>query len=118
MADRSASIPEMKAVRAPHGRYDVAILGGGLAGLSMALQLKRQRPETKVLVADKRAEPAPEAAFKVGESTVENGAYYYREILGMKDHLQEHQLRRRATIPCGRTRSIAGASRTSCSTAA
>jgi len=94
MADRSASIPEMKAVRAPHGRYDVAILGGGLAGLSMALQLKRQRPDTKVLVADKRAEPAPEAAFKVGESTVENGAYYYREILGMKDHLQEHQLRK------------------------
>jgi flavin-dependent dehydrogenase len=94
MADRSASIPEMKAVRAPHGRYDVAILGGGLAGLSMALQLKRQRPETKVLVADKRAEPAPEAAFKVGESSVENGAYYYREILGMKDHLEQHQLRK------------------------
>jgi flavin-dependent dehydrogenase len=94
MADRSASIPEMKAVRAPHGRYDVAILGGGLAGLSMALQLKRQRPDTRVLVADKRAEPAPEAAFKVGESSVENGAYYYREVLGMKDHLEQHQLRK------------------------
>ncbi len=94
MADRSASIPEMKAVRAPHGRYDVAILGGGLAGLSMALQLKRQRPDTKVLVADKRAEPPPEAAFKVGESSVENGAYYYREILGMKDHLEQRQLRK------------------------
>ena len=94
MADRSASIPEMKAVRAPHGHYDVAILGGGLAGLSMALQLKRQRPDTKVLVAEKRAEPAPEAAFKVGESSVENGAYYYREVLGMKDHLEQHQLRK------------------------
>ena len=46
------------------------------------------RPETRVLVADKRAEPAPEAAFKVGESTVEIGAYYYREILGMADHLE------------------------------
>jgi flavin-dependent dehydrogenase len=94
MAERSASIPEMKAVRAPHGHYDIAIMGGGLAGLTMALQLKRQRPDTKVLVAEKRAEPAPEAAFKVGESTVENGAYYYREILGMKDHLESVQLRK------------------------
>ena len=104
MADRSASIPEMKAVRAPHGHYDVAIMGGGLAGLTMALQLKRQRPETSVLVCDKRAEPAPEAAFKVGESTVENGAYYYRDVIGMKDHLEEKQLRKlglRFYMPAG-----------------
>ena len=28
-------------------QYDVVILGGGLAGLSLALQLKQARPETR-----------------------------------------------------------------------
>ena len=73
MDDRSASMLELKALHVPHGHYDVAVLGGGLAGLSMAIQLKRARPETRVLVTDKRTEPAPEAAFKVGESSVEVG---------------------------------------------
>src|SRR5438034_3659206 len=92
MAERSNTEFEIKAIRAPKNRYDVAILGGGLAGLTLALQLKRTRPETSVLVGEKRAEPAPDAAFKVGESSVENGAYYYREKAGMKDHLEEKHL--------------------------
>jgi flavin-dependent dehydrogenase len=74
--------------------YDVAILGGGLAGLSLALQLKRQRPGTSVLVAEKRAGPAPEAAFKVGESTVEIAAHYFAQTCGMKDHIEREQLRK------------------------
>ncbi len=104
MSDRSASMAEFAAIRVPHGHYDVAVLGGGLGGLSMALQLKRQRPATRVLLVDKRTEPAPEATFKVGESSVENGAHYFREILGMKDHLEEHQLRKhglRFFLPAG-----------------
>ena len=92
--DRSASMLELKAIDAPHGHYDVAILGGGLAGLTIAIQLKRERPETRVLVTDKRTEPAPEAAFKVGESSVEIGAYYYREMIGMRDHLEKYQQRK------------------------
>jgi flavin-dependent dehydrogenase len=80
------------AVRASGGRYDVAILGGGLAGLSLALQLKRRRPQTNVLVIEKRSGPAPDAAFKVGESTVENSAHYFADVLGLRDHLEEHQL--------------------------
>ena len=94
MEARSASQIELKAIRVPKQRYDVAILGGGLAGLTLALQLKRMRPETSVFVAEKRAEPAPEAAFKVGESTVEVGAYYYRELCGMADHLEQQHLRK------------------------
>jgi flavin-dependent dehydrogenase len=93
-AGRSASQFELKPIRRPKQRYDVAILGGGLAGLTLALQLKRMRPDTSVFVAEKRAEPAPEAAFKVGESTVEVGAYYYREICGMADHLESQHLRK------------------------
>src|SRR5918994_4020720 len=104
MEDRSASMLELKALHVPHGHYDVAVLGGGLAGLSVAIQLKKARPETRVLVTDKRSEPAPEAAFKVGESSVEIGAHYYREIVGMRDHLEEAQLRKlglRFFLPAG-----------------
>jgi flavin-dependent dehydrogenase len=104
MADRSASIPEFMPLRVPRGHYDVAVLGGGLAGLSFALQMKRQRPESKILLLDKRAEPARLAAFKVGESSVEIGAHYYRDIVGMRDHLEEKQLRKlglRFFLPAG-----------------
>ena len=105
MADeRSASMLELMPIDAPSGHYDVAILGGGLAGLTIAIQLKRERPETRVLVTDKRTEPAPEAAFKVGESSVEIGAYYYREMIGMRDHLEKYQQRKlglRFFMPAG-----------------
>src|SRR5436190_20208192 len=75
----------------PGDRYDVAILGGGLAGLTLALQLKRTRPETSIFVGEKRTGPAPEAAFKVGESTVDVSAHYFAEVIGMKDHIKAHQ---------------------------
>src|SRR5581483_12240899 len=104
MEDRSASMLELKALRVPQGHYDVAVLGGGLAGLSIAIQLKRMRQDTRVLVTDKRTEPAPEAAFKVGESSVEIGAHYYREVVGMRDHLEQLQLRKlglRFLLPAG-----------------
>lgn len=71
---------------------DVTILGGGLAGLSLALQLRQELPQAKIVVLEKRRHPAPEAAFKVGESTVEVGAYYFGEVLGLKEHIIAEQL--------------------------
>lgn len=94
--ERTRSIVEFAAVFAPAERYDVAILGGGLAGLTLAIQLKQTRPETSVLVLEKREGPAPLAAFKVGESTVPAGAHYYAEVVGMADHLKSEQL-----VKCG-----------------
>src|SRR5579859_3036895 len=73
-------------------QYDVAIVGGGLAGLTLALQLKKSRPATSILVVEKQKHPVPEAAHKVGESTVEIGAHYLRDILGLQEHLETRQL--------------------------
>jgi 2-polyprenyl-6-methoxyphenol hydroxylase-like FAD-dependent oxidoreductase len=85
-------VVEFGAIRTPGDSYDVAILGGGLAGLTLAIQLKRTRPETSVPVLEKREGPAPLAAFKVGESTVPAGAHYFADVVGMCDHLERDQL--------------------------
>lgn len=73
-------------------KYDVAILGGGLAGLTLARQLLMARPETRIAVIEKRAFPVPEAMHKVGESSVEIGAHYFGEQLQLKKHLTDCQL--------------------------
>ena len=72
--------------------FDVLIAGGGLAGLSLARQLRFEHPEIRVLVAEKRRHPAPEAAFKVGESTVEIAAHYFHTRLRLAAHLRSAQL--------------------------
>lgn len=71
---------------------DVCIAGGGLAGLTLARQLRQLAPDLKLLVLEKRAHPAPEAAHKVGESSVEIGAHYFGKVLGLEPHLHARQL--------------------------
>jgi len=75
-------------------QYDVTILGGGIAGLTLALELKKTRPAISILVIEKQEHPVPEAAHKVGESSVEISAYYLRDVLGLQEHLQDQQLRK------------------------
>jgi flavin-dependent dehydrogenase len=105
--DRIAALPAEKRARllqqlqrrkAPidisSDQHDVAILGGGMAGLTLALQLKKIRPATRIVVIEKQNYPVPEAAHKVGESTVEIASRYLRDVLKLEEHLQTRQLRK------------------------
>jgi flavin-dependent dehydrogenase len=74
--------------------HDVIILGGGMAGLTLALQLKQRLPDLDVLVLERRAHPVPPAAHKVGESSVEIAAHYLGRVLGLERHLLATQLKK------------------------
>jgi len=73
---------------------DVIIAGGGLAGLTLARQLKNSKPELDILVVERNTFPVPEKVAKVGESTVEIGSRYLNHTLGMKEHFTERHLRK------------------------
>jgi flavin-dependent dehydrogenase len=75
-------------------RKDVVIAGGGLAGLTLAYQLKQSTPELDILVLEKKVFPLPEKIAKVGESTVEIGSRYLNHTLGLKQHFSERHLRK------------------------
>ncbi len=80
--------------RPPTETFDVIVLGGGLAGQTLARQIQRERPETRILVTELRPHPVKEVAHKVGESTVEIGAHYFSKVLGLERHLIDSQLRK------------------------
>lgn len=73
-------------------KYDVCILGAGLAGTTLALQLINENPILRIAILEKRKERAPIAGHKVGESIVELSAHYLRKDLGLKNYLQENHL--------------------------
>ncbi len=73
-------------------RYDVAIIGAGQAGLSLARQLLLNSNKT-ILHLDKRTE-LPGPAQKVGESLVQAAGFYLSKVLDLQEHLLvEHFLK-------------------------
>jgi 2-polyprenyl-6-methoxyphenol hydroxylase-like FAD-dependent oxidoreductase len=102
-------LPVSASISTPNA-YDAVILGGGLAGLTLARQLHLEAPHIRVLVVEKRKHPVREAAFKVGESSVEIGAHYLRVVLKLESHLRGGQLEKlglRYFFPQGDNRDLA-----------
>ncbi|MEM6999517.1 MAG: FAD-dependent oxidoreductase [Pseudomonadota bacterium] len=73
-------------------KVDVCILGAGMAGLTLAHQLRQRRADLDIAVLEHRRFPVPEATHKVGESTVEIAAHYLSESLGLGEHLRRDHL--------------------------
>src|SRR5438309_2635971 len=78
----------MNASTPSDGHYDVAIVGGALAGAATAILLLREQPELKILIVEKSS------AFgrRVGEATVEVSGYFLGRVLGLTQHLNEAHL--------------------------
>lgn len=78
----------------PRTDHDVVIVGGGIAALTLALEIRGARPATRVLVIESATHPVPEVTHTVGESTVEVSAHYLRDRLSLGDHLSTSQIRK------------------------
>lgn len=72
--------------------FDVVICGGGLAGLTLGRQLRREVPNARVAIVERQKRPLPDATHKVGESSVELSSHYFGVKLGLGEYLREHQL--------------------------
>ena len=75
-------------------KTDIIIAGGGLAGMSLALQLHNRDPDLDIVIVERNQFPIPNTTAKIGESTVEIGSHYFTEILGLKEHFKKHHLQK------------------------
>ncbi len=73
-------------------RYDVVILGAGLAGLTLARHLLLDT-DRRVLLLERRDE-VPPPRQKVGESSVQVAGYYLSKVLDLEEYLfREHYMK-------------------------
>ncbi|HTL56808.1 MAG TPA: tryptophan 7-halogenase [Candidatus Limnocylindrales bacterium] len=75
--------PEIK-----ESSYDVAIVGGALAGAASAILLLREQPKLRVLIIEKSLV----FGRRVGEATVEVSGYFLSRVLGLTQYLNEAHL--------------------------
>jgi flavin-dependent dehydrogenase len=64
---------------------DVVILGGGLAGQTLARHLLLDTEKRVVMIEKRDSLPTPRQ--KVGESSVQVGGYYFSRVLDLEEHL-------------------------------
>ncbi|MGH8655234.1 MAG: hypothetical protein ACREYE_25060 [Gammaproteobacteria bacterium] len=77
-----------------NSEYDAVICGTGIAGQTLARQLKLTFPDLSVLMLEQARFPMPLAAHKVGESMVESTTFYLAEALQLRECLRVNQLRK------------------------
>jgi flavin-dependent dehydrogenase len=77
-----------------NNEYDVVICGGGLAGQTLARQLKLNDADISILILEKATFPVAVATHKVGESLIELSSYYLAEVLHLQDYLNEHHFKK------------------------
>lgn len=68
--------------------YDVAIIGGALAGAASAILLKRELPNLRIAILEK----SNSFGRRVGEATVEISGFFLGRVLGLTQHLNESHL--------------------------
>jgi flavin-dependent dehydrogenase len=68
--------------------YDVAIIGGALAGAATAILLLREQPNLRVIIIEK----STVFGRRVGEATVEVSGYFLGRVLGLTQYLNEAHL--------------------------
>ncbi len=68
--------------------YDVAIIGGALAGAASAILLKRELPNLRIVILEKSSV----FGRRVGEASVEISGYFLCRVLGLTQHLNESHL--------------------------
>ncbi len=78
----------MNAVTLLKSEYDVIIIGGGWAGLTLARQLRRGSRNISILVVEANSK----FRGKVGEATVEMAGHYFIKQLGMVNYLYRNHL--------------------------
>ena len=69
-------------------QYDAVIIGGSLSGAAAALLLRREMPESRVLVIER----TERFGRRVGEATVEVSGYFLSRVLGLAGFLNDTQL--------------------------
>jgi flavin-dependent dehydrogenase len=79
-----------------NNHFDVVILGGGLAGATLALHLSLHMPEVSVAVVERDPKP-PRFAHKVGESSLGPQGTYYARWLQLEHYLNQSHIEKFGT---------------------